>query len=496
METDSPPSFRQGLPVYTVSRLNQEVRGLLEGRLGRVWVEGEIGNLSQPSSGHIYFTLKDARAQVRCALFRGARRLCCAVTDGMQVLVGARVSLYEGRGDFQLIVEQMEDAGEGALRRAFEALKSALAAEGLFDARHKKPLPSVVRRIGVVTSPDGAVWHDIVTTLRRRFPAIAVLLYPVPVQGRDAGTAIARMLDLANERRDCDVLLLARGGGSLEDLWCFNEEIVARAIFRSQLPVVAGIGHETDTTIADWVADLRAPTPTAAAELLSPDQVLWRRRHAEARHRLQRLLERTLRERVQRFDDLKRRLVTQPLRGLPEKRLKVAALARRLIMALPVYPARARARLQALGQRLERRSPLTRLHVYRVRLTLLPGRLSAAVRAALRAQETRLTRLNERLRAHPPDRLWERLAGRHGLLKDRLERAMQNALKARAERVALLNRALALTGPPGVLNRGYAIVTDTQGHVAREARAYPPGTTLRVRLAQGEIIVEVKATQP
>jgi exodeoxyribonuclease VII large subunit len=199
---------------------------------------------------------------------------------------------------------------------------------------------------------------------------------------------------------------------------------------------------------------------------------------------------------VQRFDDLKRRLVTQPLRGLPEKRLKVAALARRLIMALPVYPARARARLQALGQRLERRSPLTRLHVYRVRLTLLPGRLSAAVRAALRAQETRLTRLNERLRAHPPDRLWERLAGRHGLLKDRLERAMQNALKARAERVALLNRALALTGPPGVLNRGYAIVTDTQGHVAREARAYPPGTTLRVRLAQGEIIVEVKATQP
>ena len=496
METDSPPPYRQGLPVYTVSRLNQEVRGLLEDRLGRVWVEGEIGNLSQPSSGHVYFTLKDARAQVRCALFRGARRACCAVTDGLQVLVCARVSLYEGRGDFQLIVEQMEDAGEGALRRAFEALKRTLADEGLFDTHHKKPLPGVVRRIGVITSPDGAVWHDIVTTLRRRFPAIAVLLYPVPVQGRDAGAAIARMLDLANERCECDVLLLARGGGSLEDLWCFNEEIVARAIFRSRLPVVAGIGHETDTTIADWVADLRAPTPTAAAELLSPDQALWRRRHTEARGRIQRLLERTLRERLQHFDDLKRRLIAQPLRGLPERRVAVAALARRLIMALPAYPARGRARLLALGQRLERCSPVARLNAHRVRVAPLPGRLAAAIRAALRARESRLARLNERLRAQPPDRLWERLTVRHGLLKGRLQRAMREALKTRAERLALLDRALALTGPPAVLNRGYAIVTDDHGRVAREARAYPPGTALRVRLAEGEMIVEVKAIQP
>ncbi len=496
METDSPPPYRQGLPVYTVSRLNQEVRGLLEDRLGRVWVEGEIGNLSQPSSGHVYFTLKDARAQVRCALFRGARRACCAVTDGLQVLVCARVSLYEGRGDFQLIVEQMEDAGEGALRRAFEALKRTLADEGLFDTHHKKPLPGVVRRIGVITSPDGAVWHDIVTTLRRRFPAIAVLLYPVPVQGRDAGAAIARTLDLANERCECDVLLLARGGGSLEDLWCFNEEIVARAIFRSRLPVVAGIGHETDTTIADWVADLRAPTPTAAAELLSPDQALWRRRHTEARGRIQRLLERTLRERLQHFDDLKRRLIAQPLRGLPERRVAVAALARRLIMALPAYPARGRARLLALGQRLERCSPVARLNAHRVRVAPLPGRLAAAIRAALRARESRLARLNERLRAQPPDRLWERLTVRHGLLKGRLQRAMREALKTRAERLALLDRALALTGPPAVLNRGYAIVTDDHGRVAREARAYPPGTALRVRLAEGEMIVEVKAIQP
>ncbi len=496
METDSPLPYRQGLPVYTVSQLNQEVRGLLEGRLGRVWVEGEIGNLSQPSSGHIYFTLKDARAQVRCALFRSARRQCCPAADGMQVLVCARVSLYEGRGDFQLIVEQMEDAGEGALRRAFEALKRVLAAEGLFEARHKKPLPSLVRRIGVVTSPDGAVWHDIVTTLKRRFPAIAVLLYPVPVQGKDAGAAIARMLDLANARRECDVLLLARGGGSLEDLWCFNEEIVARAIFRSQLPVVAGIGHETDTTIADWVADVRAPTPTAAAELLSPDQTLWRARHREAHARLVRLLERVVREHIQRFDDLKRRLIAQPLRGLPEKRLAVAGLMRRLALALPGYPARRRAGLIALTQRLERRSPIARLHAHRVHLAPLPGRLAAAFRAALRDRERRLAGLGERLRQCFPGAMQERLAARHALLKDRLLRAMADDLKARGERAALLARALALTGPPAVLNRGYAIVTDARAQVAREARAYAPGDTLRVRLAQGELIVEVKAVQP
>ncbi|WP_298136746.1 exodeoxyribonuclease VII large subunit [Acidiferrobacter sp.] len=496
MDSDNPLPSRHGLPVYTVSQLNQEARGLLEGRIGRVWVEGEIGNLSQPSSGHAYFTLKDARAQVRCALFRSARPLCCALADGMQVLVGARVSLYEARGDFQLIVEQMEDAGEGALRRAFEALKRTLAAEGLFEARHKKPLPAVIRRIGVLTSPDGAVWHDIVTTLRRRFPAIAVLLYPIPVQGREAGVAIARMLDLANERRECDVLLLARGGGSLEDLWCFNEEIVARAIFRSQLPVVAGIGHETDTTIADWVADLRAPTPTAGAELLSPDQALWRRRHAQARDRLQRLLERMLRERVQQFDDLKRRLIMRSVRGIPEKRQGVAGLVRRLVMALPSYPARARARLAALSQRLERRSPIARLQTYRVRLAPLPGRLAAGAREALHTRERVLARLNERLKAAAPDRLRERLEGRHSALKDRLQRAMQDILKARAERVALLDRGLTLTGPPAVLNRGYAIVTDDAGHVARDARAYPPGTVLHVRLAEGEITVEVLANQP
>ncbi len=496
METDAPLAYREGLPVYTVSRLNQEARSLLEGRLGRVWVEGEIGNLSQPSSGHIYFTLKDARAQVRCALFRSARRLCCPVVDGMQVLVGARVSLYEGRGDFQLIVEQMEDAGEGALRRAFEALKRALDAEGLFDPRHKKPLPSQIRRIGVITSPDGAVWHDIVTTLKRRFPGIAVLLYPVPVQGRDAAATVARMLDLANERRECDVLLLARGGGSLEDLWCFNEEVVARALFRSELPVVTGIGHETDTTIADWVADLRAPTPTAAAELLSPDQTLWRKRHRDAHDRLARLIDRLLRERIQRFDDLKRRLLLLPVRGLPEKRAAVAALARRLALALPSYPTQLRARLMALTQRLERRSPSARLYAYGVALAPLPDRLTGAARAALRVRERRLALLAERLRAHPPEAIRERLSARHDLLKDRLRRAMSEALRMRRERLGLLNRALTLVGPPGVLNRGYAIVTDGQGRVARDAAAHRPGETLRIRLAQGELLVEVKVSQP
>jgi len=258
--------------VLSVSLLNEQVRDLLENSFPHLWVEGEISNLAQPSSGHLYFTLKDAGAQIRAAMFRGNNRLLqFAPKNGQQVLVKARLSLYAPRGDYQLIVEQMEEAGLGALRRAFDELRLRLQAEGLFAAERKRPLPEHVRHLAVITSPTGAAIRDILSVLRRRFPGLPVTLLPVPVQGREAAPAIVRALALANAQPQFDAILIARGGGSLEDLWAFNEEVVARAIAGSRLPVVSGVGHETDFTIADFVADVRAPTPSAAAELLSLD---------------------------------------------------------------------------------------------------------------------------------------------------------------------------------------------------------------------------------
>ena len=259
--------------VYSVSQLNGEARNLLETTLPAVWVAGEISNLASPGSGHLYFTLKDAQAQVRCAMFRSAnRQLRFRMADGVQVLVQARVSLYEPRGTYQLIVTQMEEAGEGLLRRKFEELKARLAAEGLFAAEHKQALPQLPGRIGVVTSPSGAAIRDILHVLARRYPVAEVCIYPTRVQGDGVQEEIARAIKLATVRNECDVLIIARGGGSLEDLWCFNEEVVARAIYACPIPVVSGVGHEVDFTITDLVADVRAPTPSGAAELITPDR--------------------------------------------------------------------------------------------------------------------------------------------------------------------------------------------------------------------------------
>jgi exodeoxyribonuclease VII large subunit len=259
--------------VYTVGRLNREARLLLESGLPSLWIEGEISNFSAPASGHWYFTLKDREAQIRCAMFR-ARNLGTGFRprDGQQVLLRGRVSVYEPRGDFQLIAERMEDAGEGALRREFDRLKAKLAAEGLFDQAIKRPLPYMPQRIAVVTSPTGAAIRDVLHILRRRFPPAAVLIHPTPVQGAAATDSIVAAIDAVSARGECDVLILARGGGSIEDLWCFNDERVARAIRRCAVPVVTGIGHEIDFTIADFAADLRAPTPSGAAELVVPDR--------------------------------------------------------------------------------------------------------------------------------------------------------------------------------------------------------------------------------
>src|SRR3990167_3963995 len=310
--------------VLTVSQLNGRARGLLEDVFAQVWVAGEISNLAKPASGHVYFTLKDQQAQVRCALFRqNAAKVRQALRDGLAVKVRGKVSLFEGRGDYQLILDAVEPAGDGALRRAFETLKEKLSAEGLFAAEAKVALPAHPKRIGIISSPTGAVIRDIISVFRRRAPQVELTLIPTAVQGREATAQIVRALGLA-DRRGFDALILARGGGSLEDLWCFNEEAVARAITACVTPIVSAVGHETDVSIADFVADVRAPTPSAAAELLAPDS-------SELVQRLPSAFARQLNSRRERLNHLQTRLLSlHPERNLKLLDQRLQALAERL----------------------------------------------------------------------------------------------------------------------------------------------------------------------
>jgi exodeoxyribonuclease VII large subunit len=322
-------------PVVTVSELNRRVRVLLENQFEILWVAGELSNVKRAASGHWYFCLKDPAAQIECAMFRTrAQFLDFRPEDGMRVEVRARVTLYEPRGNYQLVIEEIRKAGLGALYEAFEKLKAKLEAEGLFEAGRKRPLPRFPRRIGIVTSPAAAALRDVLTTLGRRAPMVPVVLYPAPVQGEGAGAQIARAIGIANSRGECDVLIVCRGGGSLEDLWAFNEEVVARAIVASRLPVVSGVGHETDFSIADFVADLRAATPTAAAAAASPDRAALCEQLAAMRRRLARDLRRIVETGQQRLDAATRRLLT-PAQRIAHDRERLAQHARRLQRALP-----------------------------------------------------------------------------------------------------------------------------------------------------------------
>jgi len=349
--------------IYTVGRLNAEARQLLECGLPALWVEGEISNFSSPSSGHWYFTLKDREAQVRCAMFRAANsRVGFRPRDGQQLLLRGRVSLYEPRGDYQLIAELMEDAGEGALRREFERLKARLAAEGLFDAALKRPLPLMPARIAVVTSPTGAAVRDVLHILARRFPPAAVLVIPTPVQGAAATESIVQALDTASRRGDCEVIILARGGGSIEDLWCFNDERVARAIRRAAVPVVSGIGHEIDFTIADFAADLRAPTPSGAAELVVPDRRTLLGQLAGVDRRLRQLAAQWLARATERFEGTMQRLFrAHPGNRLLQQTQRLDELDLRLRRAWEQRLVRAGQRLQLAQRSLDAISPLATL---------------------------------------------------------------------------------------------------------------------------------------
>jgi len=352
-----------GRDVYSVSRLNREARLLLESGLGAVWVEGELSNLARPSSGHWYFSLKDRDAQLRCAMFRQRNTLArFEPRDGQRVIARGRISLYEPRGDYQLIVEHVEDAGLGALKRAFEELKTRLAAEGLFAAEHKRPLPVAPQRIGVITSPTGAAIRDILHILARRFPAATVLIYPVPVQGAAAAPAIVAALDLAAARAECDVLIIARGGGSLEDLWAFNDERVARAIFLCTIPIVSGVGHEIDFTIADFVADVRAPTPSGAAELVVPDRGAWLLRLSQMHARFGAAMRRQFSDERGLLAGLQRRLaLAHPGARLRQSQQRLDELDQRLQFALHTQLRDAGTRLESTTRALHSVSPLATL---------------------------------------------------------------------------------------------------------------------------------------
>lgn len=437
----APPTTCTTGYIYSVSALNTETRELLESTLGSVWVQGEISNLATPRSGHLYFTLKDASSQVRCALFKGNRAgLAVAPADGLQVIVHGRVSLYAPRGDYQLIVDHMDPAGEGVLRQAFELLKRQLEAEGLFDPRHKRPLPALPRRIGVISSPTGAALRDILSVLERRFPAIPVLVYPIRVQGDQAAADIVAALATAERRGDCDVLILARGGGSLEDLQPFNEESVARAIHGCTLPVVSGVGHQVDFTMADFVADVRAETPSAAAAAVVPDQAEWRQHLERLAGRLRVLMAVRLRHEGQRLEWLSRRL-RHPRRTLQETQQQADTLAMRLDNAMARRLAAHRQRLERLEHRLAAGSPATRV-------------------ALARRDQIRLTQ--------------------------RLHQAWQRGAERRLARLTLVERTLAGLDPDGVLRRGYAILSRREdGRLVTRVAMAPPGTPLQARVADG-----------
>jgi exodeoxyribonuclease VII large subunit len=435
--------------IITVSQLNRRAKQLLETHMPLLWVEGELSNVSIPSSGHWYFTLKDNDAQVRCAMFRNRNMTVrFKPQQGQHVLIRARVSLYEGRGDYQIIAEHMEEAGAGALQRAFDELKLKLANEGLFDPQYKKPLPALPKHIAVITSPTGAAIRDILTVLERRFPSIPVTVIPVAVQGKESAPQIVKAITLANCAGLFDVVILGRGGGSLEDLWPFNEESVARAIFASELPIVSAVGHEVDFTIADFVADLRAPTPSAAAELITPDGEDW----------------------LDKFIGFEVLLEEAMARKLSHLQQKLAWLRSRL------------------------RHPKDKLEQQAQRCDTLEMRLKNATQKILTSYQNRLNTLIIRQKPlHPEIRLLQ-LRQRFQLARQNLIKAQSNILTQKRQEFNESLRMLNTLSPLKTLERGYALATraDSQTPITN-SQQLKPGDKVKTLVAKGEFVAVVES---
>ncbi|WP_340680029.1 exodeoxyribonuclease VII large subunit [Paraglaciecola sp.] len=438
--------------ILTVSKLNRLAKSVLEAEIGQVWLTAEISNFVAASSGHWYFTLKDSRAQIKAAMFKGAnQRVQKKPKEGDKILVRANISLYEPRGDYQLIVEFMEPEGEGQLKQQFEQLKIKLAAEGLFAQEHKQTLPDAVLKVGVITSASGAALHDILTVLKRRNPAIEVVIYPTQVQGDAAVAQICKAIAVANQRDEVQVLIVGRGGGSLEDLWCFNHEEVARAIFASVLPIVSAVGHEVDVSIADFVADLRAPTPSAAAELVSRDQSSLN------------LAVLTLRERLQ-------KLIRSRLNELTYQQ-------------------------QLIQQRLQRNHPQKQLEQQYQYVDQLSQRLEKTLLSKLKQEQSQQHNLQSRLAQHNPAKLIERQTKVVSELQNRLSHSWQQVFSRKQQTLANASHLLNTVSPLSTLARGYSI-SFKQGEIVRSVKQISHGDSLDLRLADGEVTATVSRIKP
>ena len=434
--------------VYTVSRLNGEVRQLLEGQLGKVWLNGEISNFSSPSSGHWYLTLKDPYSQIRCAMFKGRNQsVTFRPANGQQVLVKGAISVYEPRGDYQLLIESMLPAGDGLLAQQYDALKMKLASQGLFAADTKRPLPQNIQRIGVITSPTGAAIKDVLHVLARRDPSIEVIIYPTQVQGDAASASICQALDIANQRMEVDVLLLTRGGGSLEDLWCFNSEALAHTIYNSALPVVSAVGHEVDTTISDYVADVRAPTPSAGAELLSQDK--------------------------------------------SNKAQKLAVVLSRLAQSAKHYQLKQERRLSLLEHRLNRHEPKRRLEQWEQRFDEMQLKLENALEHKLHKISMRQQHLSHRLNEQSPKHKLALEASRLSYLTRSLHEALKDTMDKSEQRIKQAAHQLETVSPLATLSRGYSITTDSANKVLNDTRQINLGDSIQTRLKEGLLVATV-----
>lgn len=445
------PTEIQQRDIYSITRLNREVRTILDTGFPLLWLEGELSNLACPASGHWYFSLKDSNAQVRCAMFRTRNRLLRFVPrNGMQVIVRAKIGLYEPRGEFQIIIEHMEEAGEGALRQQFEQLKNKLNLEGLFASENKKMLPNVPKRIGIITSPTGAAIHDVLTTLKRRFAALEIIIYPVSVQGKPAANDIAKTIKLANTRKECDVLILTRGGGSLEDLWSFNEETVARAIFDGHIPLISAVGHDVDFTISDFVADVRAATPTAAAELVSPDTSHW----------------------LQQINSLQKRLSFNILNTLQIKQTAVTQHAKNL-----VHPNKI---IEETSQRLDE----------------VLYRLINTIKSQLSTANLNLSFIQSRCNATNPSQQISVKQNRLLELKQRLKSLQQNKINLFKQRFIKSTSILEAVSPLATLSRGYSYVkmynTNT---IIKDSAQIKKGDAVYTTLAKGSFTATVTDTK-
>ncbi|MCG7531868.1 exodeoxyribonuclease VII large subunit [Psychrobium sp. MM17-31] len=434
--------------IYNISRLNSEIKRLLEGNFGRVWVNAEISNFVAASSGHWYFTLKDARSQIKCAMFKGRNRAVrFRPQNGQQVMVKANISVYEPRGDYQLLVDVMDQAGDGLLQQQFEQLKCDLAAQGLFSSEHKKPLPESIQKIGIITSPTGAAVHDVLTVLKRRNPLLEVVIYPAQVQGQQAAGELCQAINLANLRNEVDVLLLTRGGGSMEDLWCFNDPQLAYAIFNSQLPIISAVGHEVDVTISDFVSDFRAPTPSAAAEIASVSN--------------------------------------------EEQRQKNAMLTQRLSHAMSAKLHQYYQVLTELSSRLKAQDPKFKLAQQAQYIDELNHQMTSAIRQRLHHNEQRLSHLFQRLLCQSPAYKIKEHNNYNQQLTARLKQAMNQQLASQQARYEGLIRELNSVSPLATLARGYSIALDESENVITDASQVNVGDALVTKLHYGELVSTV-----